>query len=587
MSSISYSVGLDTSKFQGAIGIMRKGIGGIGSLMGGLSKALPVGALIGGIGGVTGALALLKKSSNLAADFESTSLAMGTLIGNAEKTKTVLEQIDALASSTPFEFPELAESGKMLIAFNESADTVADTLRRVGDVSSGIQAPIREIAELYGKARVQGTLFAEDINQMTGRGIPIIQELAKVLNVTDSEIKKLASDGKITFPMLQQAFINLTSEGGKFYNMMATQSASTNGLLSTLTDGWNKLLRTVGTPLNDWLRPQISGWIERLDSAGVRLSAFISLLRQAQSSGNLGDFLGAGLTVAFTEGINVFSSGIRGGVAFLAETIPGIFRSGMSFLSDSGFLIVLREAFRGIGEQFSAQILQTLSNVPGLGNLADNANASQNNANTAFGNLPFLTNALRFDKGIEASAKILRETMEKGAAAWKGANQERLIDNTAAKARLKELGESLNPEAYAELVTGESKRQAAIAETVKKAEGLDEALKKAGDSAEKTGKKISRDMFPGAIQSDSPDRPLRKIFMKKLRDGDPNAEQFVPGPDGLFVKAQAVQNAGRNSFGKNRPPREAKDKAPTIDPLTRIWTEIKETNRRLGELGLA
>jgi hypothetical protein len=75
--------------------------------------------------------------------------------------------------------------------------------------------------------------------------------------------------------------------------------------------------------------------------------------------------------------------------------------------------------------------------------------------------------------------------------------------------------------------------------------------------------------------------------MKKLRDGDPNAEQFVPGPDGLFVKAQAVQNAGRNSFGKNRPPREAKDKAPTIDPLTRIWTEIKETNRRLGELGLA
>lgn len=586
MSSISYSVGLDTNKFMGAIGIMRKGIGGIGSLMGGLSKVLPIGALVGGIGGVTGAFALLKKSSNLSAEFESTSLAMGTLIGNAEKTKTVLEQIDKLAASTPFEFPELAESGKMLIAFNESADTVTDTLRRIGDVSAGIQAPIREIAELYGKARVQGTLFAEDINQMTGRGIPIITELAKVLKVTDSEIKQMAADGKITFPLLQQAFINLTSEGGKFYGMMATQSRSTNGLLSTLTDGWNKLLRTVGEPVNDWLRPQLTGWISRLDSAGVRLSAFITLLRQAQSSGNLGDFLGAGLNVAFTEGINIFSSGIRGGVAFLAETIPGIFRAGMAFLADSGFLIVLREAFRGIGEQFSAQILQTLANVPGLGNLADNANAAQGNADKAFGNLPFLANAVRFDKGIEASAKILRESMEKGAEAWTNASKDRLIDNTSAKNRLKELGQSLNPTAFAELVSGESKRQSAIAQTVTKAEGLDNALKQAGETAEKTGKKLGKELFTPIINaSAAPQKELRKIFMKKLRDGE--GPGFVPGPDGLFVRAAAVQNAGRNQFGKNRAPRPEKDKAPAIDPLTRIWTEIKETNRRLGELGLA
>ena len=589
MSSISYSVGLDTSKFQGAIGIMRKGIGGIGSLMGGLSKALPVGALIGGIGGVTGALALIKKSSNLAADFESTSLAMGTLIGNAEKTKTVLEQIDALASSTPFEFPELAESGKMLIAFNESADTVADTLRRVGDVSAGIQAPIREIAELYGKARVQGTLFAEDINQMTGRGIPIIQELAKVLNVTDSEIKKLASDGKITFPMLQQAFINLTSEGGKFYNMMATQSASTNGLLSTLTDGWNKLLRTVGTPLNDLLRPQISGWIERLDSAGVRLSAFITLLRQAQSSGNLGEFIGSALTVGAIKMVNILAGGIRGIGAFLMQVIPGAFAVGIGLIQNSGLDTFFAQLFAAGGQALKAAVYRAISAIPGLESYGGTADTAGESAASMFRIAGFdLQDAIKNMPGaIATAAKEFGSVANDAMKSATNASSDPLIDATNAVARFKELGKSLNPEAYSELVTGESKRQAAIAQTVKKAEGLDEALKKAGDTAEKTGKKISRDMFPGAIQSDSPDRPLRKIFMKKLRDGDPNAEQFVPGPDGLFVKAQAVQNAGRNSFGKNRPPREAKDKAPTIDPLTRIWTEIKETNRRLGELGLA
>ena len=74
---------------------------------------------------------------------------------------------------------ELADAGRKLIAFGESADSVPETLRRIGDVSAGVQAPVNEIAELYGKARVQGRLFAEDINQLTGRGIPIIQQLAR------------------------------------------------------------------------------------------------------------------------------------------------------------------------------------------------------------------------------------------------------------------------------------------------------------------------------------------------------------------------------------------------------------------------
>jgi len=62
-----------------------------------------------------------------------------------------------------FEIPELADAGRKLIAFGEGSDTVASTLARIGDVSAGVQASVNEIAELYGKARVQGRLFAEGI----------------------------------------------------------------------------------------------------------------------------------------------------------------------------------------------------------------------------------------------------------------------------------------------------------------------------------------------------------------------------------------------------------------------------------------
>src|SRR5690606_32479972 len=101
----------------------------------------------------------------------------------------------------------------------------------------------------YGKARVQGTLFAEDINQLVGRGIPVIQEFAKQLGVSESEVKKLGSEGKITFSMLEQAFVNLTSEGGKFHDMMQRQSETLSGKWSNLTDTAGEFLRTIGEGL--------------------------------------------------------------------------------------------------------------------------------------------------------------------------------------------------------------------------------------------------------------------------------------------------------------------------------------------------
>jgi hypothetical protein len=124
-------------------------------LKAGIGAALAGGAAAMGVG---------VKAVNAAADFESTKVAFATLIGDAAKAEQTLAKLRVLGAETPFEFPELADAGRKLIAFGESADTVPETLRRIGDVSAGVQAPISEIAELYGKARVQGRLFAVDVN---------------------------------------------------------------------------------------------------------------------------------------------------------------------------------------------------------------------------------------------------------------------------------------------------------------------------------------------------------------------------------------------------------------------------------------
>jgi tape measure domain-containing protein len=179
---------------------------------------------------------------------EQNQIAFETMLGSGEAAKKLLGEIQSFTASTPFQEEEVTSAGKALLAFNIEADKVVPTLKRIGDISAGIGAPIGEIAEIYGKARVQGRLFAEDINQLTGRGIPVIQELAKQFGISDGEVKKLVESGKVGFPELEQAFVSLTSEGGKFAGLTEKLSGSTKGALSTLKDNIIALARDAVAP---------------------------------------------------------------------------------------------------------------------------------------------------------------------------------------------------------------------------------------------------------------------------------------------------------------------------------------------------
>lgn len=110
----------------------------------------------------------------------------------------------------------------------------------------GIGQPIGEIAEIFGKAKVQGRLFMEDINQLTGRGIPIIGELAKQFGVAESGVRGLVESGKVSFGNLETAFASLTNDGGKFSGMMQAQSGTLSGMWSTLSDNVKMTLADLG-----------------------------------------------------------------------------------------------------------------------------------------------------------------------------------------------------------------------------------------------------------------------------------------------------------------------------------------------------
>ncbi|HAS08267.1 MAG TPA: hypothetical protein DCR52_03235 [Actinobacteria bacterium] len=308
-----------------------------------------LGAALAG-GGV--ALAAGMKAVTSAADFEQTKVAFATLIGDAAKAEQTLAQLRELGAKTPFEFPELADAGRKLIAFGEGSDTVAATLARIGDVSAGVQAPVNEIAELYGKARVQGRLFAEDINQLTGRGIPIIGELAKQFGVSDSEVKKLVESGKVGFPNIERAFMDMTSQGGKFAGMMEAQSKTTNGLFSTLKDTINEVFLTLGTPINDAIRPLVEQAIALAQKlaplaaqAGTKIRDAVQYVIAIFKSGQFLNLVGSGLQLGFAQGVNFLWATLRATIAAAGQYIVEIFKTAITYFQ----VLTTADFWKGMG----------------------------------------------------------------------------------------------------------------------------------------------------------------------------------------------------------------------------------------------
>lgn len=171
-----------------------------------------------------------------AADFEQTRIGLENMLGSADKARVLLKDISKFAADTPFEFPELAQATRQLVAFGFSAEEAFDTMKQLGNISAAVGAPINDLAYLMGTLRAQGRAFTIDIRQFAMRGIPIYEYLAKVLKVNTQQLTALIEEGKVGFPEVQKAFQLLAGEGGKWGDTMARQSKSLTGLFSTLKD---------------------------------------------------------------------------------------------------------------------------------------------------------------------------------------------------------------------------------------------------------------------------------------------------------------------------------------------------------------
>lgn len=194
---------------------------------------------------------LLTSIVQVRGQFQQLEIAFETMLGSKSKAHELMQQMEETAAKTPFDLDGVANGAKQLLAYGESADKVNDTLVRLGNIASGLSLPLNDIVYLYGTTMVQGRLYAADVRQFTGRGIPLVKELAKMYGVTADEINNMVSAGKIGFPDVQKVLYKLTDEGGQFYNLMEKQSKSLTGMISNLGDTWDQVQDHLGEQNQD------------------------------------------------------------------------------------------------------------------------------------------------------------------------------------------------------------------------------------------------------------------------------------------------------------------------------------------------
>ncbi len=184
--------------------------------------------------------------ANTRGEFQQLEVAFKTMLGSEEEAAKLMSQLVRTAAITPFDLKGVADGAKQLLAYGTSTEDVNETLVRLGDIAAGLSIPLGDLVYLYGTTMAQGRLYTQDLNQFTGRGIPMIGELAKQFGVAESKVKELVEAGKVGFPEVQKVIESLTNQGGKFGGLMEEQSKTISGQISNIEDAFDTMLNEIG-----------------------------------------------------------------------------------------------------------------------------------------------------------------------------------------------------------------------------------------------------------------------------------------------------------------------------------------------------
>lgn len=191
-------------------------------------------------------------------EIQSLEVSFTTLLGNEPKAKQLFGELIDFAVKTPMQLNDLAKGAQTLLSFNYAADKVMPTLRALGDVSMGDTQKFQSLTLAFAQIQSTGKLMGQDLLQLINAGFNPLSVISEKTGKSIGVLKDEMAKGAISAKMVEDAFISATSEGGKFYGMLESQSKTLTGSLSNLEGAWNDMLNDIGTKTEGVMSDAIS-----------------------------------------------------------------------------------------------------------------------------------------------------------------------------------------------------------------------------------------------------------------------------------------------------------------------------------------
>ena len=283
-----------TDAFAGMIEEMKKvptvgeGATSLFNRLDGDAKQLAM-SLVGGLGFEQ----LAEHIFNVRSQFQQLEISFTTMLGSEQKAGALMNQLVQTAAKTPFDMSSITNGAKQLLAYGTAANEVNDILVHLGDISAGLSVPLNDLVYLYGTTMSQGRMYTMDLRQFMGRGIPIAEELGKIMGKTTQEVQQAVTDGKVGADLVKKAIINMTEEGGKFGGLMEKQSTTLQGKWSNIGDSVDQMFNELGKKSQgifgtglDLISSLVDNWetvVKVIGSAAVAVGTYKAGLMAAAS----------------------------------------------------------------------------------------------------------------------------------------------------------------------------------------------------------------------------------------------------------------------------------------------------------------
>ena len=199
-------------------------------------------AVIGGAGVLK---ALGSEMIRVRGEFQSMQTAIETMVGK-DMAGQLIPQIKELAKISPLIMSDMVGAEKMMLGFNIQAEDTIKYLKAISDISMGESSKFNSLTLAFSQMSAAGKLMGQDLNQMINAGFNPLQIISEKTGKSIATLKDEMSKGAISAEMVQQAFIDATSAGGKFYNMSENASKTINGQLSMMQDALDNAFNEMG-----------------------------------------------------------------------------------------------------------------------------------------------------------------------------------------------------------------------------------------------------------------------------------------------------------------------------------------------------